>query len=87
MSWDEVHDVQQPSGYNQPPEDGFDDWDAYEQKKEELMNDIWEMSVSQFDDAMAGFPIPLPDRLGKVLHRAVAELADTRIEEYINEHG
>ena len=42
MSWDEVHDVQQPAGYNQPPEDA---WDAYEQKREELLHGIWDMSL------------------------------------------
>ena len=89
MSWDEVHDVQQPSGYNQPPEDGFDDWDAYEQKKEELINDVWEMSVSEFEQEMDGFRV-LPTevyepglRLGKVLRRAVSVLAQERLEAYI----
>ena len=54
MSWDEVHAVQQPAGYNQPPDEGPDDWDRYEQKNAELINDVWEMSVSQLDDEMAG---------------------------------
>ena len=97
MSWDEVHDVQQPSGYNQPPEDGFDGWDWYEQKKEELLNDVWEMSVGEFEQEMDGFRV-LPTnvsmevyepglRLGKILRRAVDSLAQERLEEYINEHG
>ena len=86
MSWDEVHEVQQPAGYNQPPDDA---WDAYEQKKEELINDVWEMSVSEFEQEMDGFRV-LPTevyepglRLGKVLRRAVSVLAQERLEAYI----
>jgi len=88
MSWDEVHDVQQPSGYNQPPEDGFDGWDWYEQKKEELLHGIWDMSLEAFSDEMAGFPLLYPmTRLGKAIDKAVDELVDKQMEEYISEHG
>ena len=102
MSWDEVHDVQQPSGYNQPPEDGFDDWDAYEQKKEELLNDVWEMSVGEFEQEMDGYshhpnsgsggctPDNCPAhviRLGKILRRAVDSLAQERLEAYIADNS
>ena len=92
MSWDEVHDVQQPAGYNQPPEDGPDDWDRYEQKKEEELNGVWEMTVSEFEQEMDGFPIYElgtpngdlhPVRLGKILRRAVSVLAQERLEAYI----
>ena len=83
MSWDEVHDVQQPAGYNQPPEDA---WDAYEQKKEELLHGIWDMSLEAFSDAMAGYPTG-DLRLGAAIDKAVDELVDKQMEEYINEHG
>ena len=86
MSWDEVHDVQQPAGYNQPPDDA---WDAYEQKREELFNDVWEMTVGEFEQEMDGFRV-LPTevyepglRLGNVLRRAEGVLAQERLEAYI----
>ena len=69
--------------YYQPPEDA---WDVYEQKREQIVNHIWEMSVSQLDDEMAGYSHHVDVyhvRLGDILRRAVDSLAQERLEEYV----
>ena len=71
--------------YYEPPEDA---WDVYAQKREEIVNEIWDMPLAKFDAEMAGFPLLSPDqlplnRLGAAIDKAVDELAQRTLEEYV----
>ena len=67
--------------YYQPPDDA---WDVYEQKREQIVNDIWDMPLAKFDAEMAGFPLLFPmNRLGAAIDKAVDELAQRTLEEYV----
>lgn len=63
----------------QPPDDA---WDVYEQKREQIANDIWDMPLAGFAAEMAGFNTS-GDRLGAAIDRAVDELAQRTLEEYV----
>ena len=65
--------------YYQPRED---DWDRYEQKMEEITNDIWDMPLVAFAAEMAPSNTS-GDGLGAAIDRAVDELAQRTLEEYV----
>jgi dGTP triphosphohydrolase len=65
--------------YYQPPEDA---WDVYEQKREQIVNDIWDMPLVAFAAEMAPFNTS-GDGLGAAIDRAVDELAQRTLEEYV----
>ena len=65
--------------YYQPPDDA---WDVYEQKREQIVNDIWDTPLVVFAAEMAGFNTS-GDRLGAAIESAVDELAQRTLEEYV----
>ena len=63
--------------YYQPPEDA---WDVYEQKRDQIVNEIWDMPLMEFIGEMgAGFRPHLP----RAIESAVDELAQRTLEEYV----
>ena len=65
--------------YYQPPEDA---WDVYEQKREQIVNDIWDIPLVACAAEMAPFNTS-GDGLGAAIDRAVDELAQRTLEEYV----
>ena len=63
--------------YYQPPEDA---WDVYEQKREQIVNDIWDMPLIGFiGEIGAGVHYDL----ATAIEKAVDELAQRTLEEYV----